>query len=168
MTKSYVNSKRVAIILILLGVLTFNGISLIINLITLIYPLFIIRGLLNNNFYNKVINNKRKRVTEDEINFLKESIFWLKYLCLISLLTTIENLVYFVPFSSKFINIIKLIVFFYSIIRHYFLHNKSRLEIYDQINLYFGANLNKFITLHNYMENTNLIRDFITSLNTFK
>ena len=127
---------NIPMILIILSIISYCNLGLIINLITIIYPIIKIQSLLKNNFYNDIINSKRKRITIEEINFLKESTFWLKYWCLFSIWMIIENFLFYIPLMIY----LKLLIFLKIMINHNFTKIKSHLEIYDKLEEYLNEN----------------------------
>lgn len=89
-----------------------------------------IQNLLKNNITDKLFL-QQKNISGEEINFIKECIFWLKYWCILSIFILLDNYIYGVPILNYVLEYLKLILFGFIIFQHSTNVDKSVLEIYE-------------------------------------
>jgi hypothetical protein len=140
--------RNLAIGIFSLGVFTYYGISLINLLVTIIYPIIKIQAYISDQKILTILERKKKKIPVEDLDFIQEALFWLKYWCVFALWYVIEYYLYYIPLISY----AKLSLFLYVLIKHD-ISNSTELLFYDYIdNLVFKdyknilTNFKPFIT----------------------
>jgi hypothetical protein len=146
--------RNLAVGTFLIGIFTYYGISLINLLVTVIYPIIKIQAYLHDPKINSIIDKTNKELSIEDMDFILEGLFWLKYWCVYALWYVIEYYLYYFPLISY----IKLGLFGYILIKH---------DLDKDTKLYFYDNIDKLVVT-DYREqlqgNIYLVRDRVMEL----